>query len=119
MSKRIRSFTAEEKCAAVEWHRQHGSVVSETAKEFGVDRKCIRDWDSKYDELKKLDATSRGRKVRKLHDGREPASAQLDDSVYEFPLLERRRFGLAVSNAALIDEARRVAGESSPTSFQS
>lgn len=54
-----------------------------------------------------------------MTEGNHAASAQLDDSVYEFPLLERRRFGLAVSNAALIDEARRVAGESSPTSFQS
>ena len=45
-----------------------------------------------------------------MHDRREPLSVQLDDRVYDF-LQERRNFGLAVSNLALIDEAKRVAAE--------
>ena len=45
-----------------------------------------------------------------MHDGREPLSVQLDDRLYDF-LQERRKFGLAVSNVALIHEAKRVAAE--------
>ena len=40
----------------------------------------------------------------------EPLSVPLDDQVYDF-LQERRNFGLAVSNVALIDEAKRVTAE--------
>ena len=48
--------------------------------------------------------------ARKMQEGREPLCVQLDDRVFEF-LQERRRFGLAMSNVALKDEARRVAVE--------
>jgi hypothetical protein len=110
MPKRIRSFPIEEKICVVEWHRRNGSVVSKTANEYGIDRKCVRDWDKKYDELKRYEATPRGKKARKMHDGRQPLSVQLDDGLYEF-LQKRRHFGLPVSNAALVDEAKRLARE--------
>ena len=31
MPRKIRSFTVEMKCVIIEWHRQHGSVVSRMA----------------------------------------------------------------------------------------
>ena len=109
MPKRYCSFTVEYKISVVEWHGGNGSVVSKTADQFSIDRKC-EDWNAKYEELKRHEATLKGKKARKMRDGREPLSVELDDQVFDF-LQERRSFGLAVSNVALIDEAKRVAAE--------
>ena len=59
----------------------------------------------------------KGKKARKMHDGLEPLSVQLDDLMFDF-LQERRNFGLAVSNVALIDEAKRVAAELNIVGFK-
>ena len=59
-------------------------MVSKTANQFSIDRKCVRDWNAKYEELKRHEATSKGKKARKMHDGREPLSVQLDDRVFDF-----------------------------------
>ena len=64
----------------------------------------------KVQGAKPTQATRKGKKARKMHDGREALSVQLDDRVFDF-LQERQKFGLAVSNVALIDEAKRVAAE--------
>ena len=79
--------------------------VVKTANQFSIDRRCVRDWNAKYEELKRHKATLKGKKARKMHDGCEQLSVQLDDQVYDF-LQERRNFGLAVSNIALIDKAK-------------
>ena len=110
MKKRFRSFKVEEKISVVDWHRQNGSVVSKTASKYKIDRKCVRDWNRKYEHLKWYEATPKGKKARKMHDGCEPMSPQLDDRVYEF-LQERQRCGLAVSNMTLTNEARRVGAD--------
>ena len=52
-----------------------------------------------------------------MHGGREPLSVQFNDRVYDF-LQERRNFGVAVSNVALIDEAKRVAAELNIVGFE-
>ena len=62
-------------------------------------------------------SNSERKKARKMHDRCEPLSVQLDDRVYDF-LQERRNFGLAVSNVALIDEAKRVAAELNIVGFK-
>ena len=77
----------------------------------------MRDWNTKYEELKRHQAAPKGKKARKMHDGREQLSVQLDDLVYGF-LQERRNFGLAVSNVALIDEAKRDAAELNIVGFK-
>ena len=110
MPKRYRSFAVEYKISVVEWHQGNGSVVSKTTNQFSIDRKCLGDWNAKYEELKRHKATAKGKKARKTHDGREPLSGQLDDWVFDF-LQERRNFGLAVSNVALIEKAKRVAAK--------
>ena len=92
-------------------------MVSKTANQFSIDRKCVRDWNAKYEEPKRHEATPKGKKARKMHDERERLSVQLDDRVYDF-LQERRNFGLAVSNVALIDEAKRVAAELNTVGFK-
>ena len=87
-----------------------------TANQFSIDRKCVRDWNAKYEELKRHETTPKGKKARKMHDGREPLSVQLDDRVYDF--CKRRNFGLAVSNVALINKAKRVAAELNIVGFK-
>ena len=84
MPKRYHSFTVEYKISIVEWHQGNGLVVSKTANQFSIDRKCVRDWNAKYEELKQHEATPKGKKARKMHDGREPLSVQLDDRVFDF-----------------------------------
>ena len=77
----------------------------------------MRDWNAKYEELNRHEATRKGKKARKMYDGCEALSVQLDDQVFDF-LQERRKFGLAVSNVALIDEAKRVAAELNIVGFK-
>ena len=89
MPKRYRSFTVEYKISVIKWHQGNGSVVSKTANQFSIDRKCVRDWNAKYKELKRHEATPKGKKARKMHDEHEPLSVQLDDRVFDF-LQERR-----------------------------
>ena len=110
MPKRYHSFTVEYKISIVEWHQGNGLVMSKTASQFSIDRKCVEDWNAKYEELKQHEATPKGKKARKMHEGLEPLSVQLDDRVFDF-LQQRQNFGLAVSNVALIEEAKRVAAE--------
>ncbi len=117
MPKRYRSFTVEYKISVVEWHQGNGSVVSKTINQFNIDRKCVRYWNAKYEGLKRHEATLKGKKARKMHDGCEPLSVQLDNRVFDF-LQERQNFGLAVSNVALIDEAKRVAAELNIVGFR-
>ena len=92
-------------------------MVSKTTNQFSIDRKCVRDWNAKYKELKQHEATPKGKKARKMQDGHEPLSVQLDDQVYDF-LQERQTFGLAVSNIALIDKAKQVAAELNIVGFK-
>ena len=84
MPNRHHRFTVEYKISVVEWHRGNGSVVSKTANQLSIDRKCVRDWNAKNKELKRHEATPKGKKARKIHDGREPLSVQLDDQVFDF-----------------------------------
>ena len=85
MPKRYHSFTVEYKISVVEWHQGSGLVVSKTANPFSIDRKCVRDWNAKYEELKRHQATlKRKQESKKEHDGRELLSVQLDDRCLTF-----------------------------------
>ena len=49
--KKLKSYTIEFKVEAVEWHRKNGDNVLLTANKFSVDRKRVREWNTKYDQL--------------------------------------------------------------------
>jgi len=102
-----KSWTVEEKVNIVEWHRQNGSNQKQTSQEWGCDRKCIREWDRNYETLLQHNE-GKGKKIRKLHDGREPLSAELDMMLFEY-LSELRDDGKPVSNFMLQDKARSIA----------
>lgn len=51
---RVHSYTISKKIEVVEWHRASGGNVSRTSRPFKIDRKRIREWNSKYETLKQL-----------------------------------------------------------------
>ena len=50
MPLKLRQYRVDEK-ANVQWHRTNRHNVSKTEREFGVDRKRVREWNSVYDNL--------------------------------------------------------------------
>ena len=66
---KLKSYSIEFKVEAVEWHRQNGENVSLTANKFGVDRKKVRDWNTKYDQLAGR-CHGKQKKKQKIHSGK-------------------------------------------------
>ncbi|KAG0422112.1 hypothetical protein HPB47_002034 [Ixodes persulcatus] len=87
------SFTIEKKVEAVQWHRKTGSNVSKTARQFGVDRKQVRQWNSTYETLLQH-CHGKGKFKRSMNNGRPVFSEEVDDGLFEF-LQEERAAGRA------------------------
>ena len=49
---RQKGYTVDFKVFIVDWLRAHQRNLSQTSREFGIDRKRIREWDQKYTFLK-------------------------------------------------------------------
>ena len=108
MAKRHASYDVAFKCSAITWHRQHGRNVLKTAREFEVDRKRIREWNSKYENLMKLNHGT-SKKKRKIHLGAAVASQDLDSRVFSY-LENQRSEGFSVSNKELRAFAKEGVG---------
>lgn len=67
--KKLKSYTIEFKVEALEWHRINGENVSLTANQFSVDRKRVREWNAKYDQLAGQ-CHGKQKKKRKIHRGK-------------------------------------------------
>ena len=67
---RLKSYTIEFKVEAVEWHRMNGENVSMTSKKFSVDRKRVREWNTKFDQLL-AQCSRKQKKKRKIHQGKQ------------------------------------------------
>ena len=65
MPLKLGQYTVDEKVYVVQWHRTNGHNVSKTAREFGVDRKRVRESNSVYDNLL-LDNVGTSKMKRKL-----------------------------------------------------
>ena len=105
---RQRGYTVDFKVMVVNWLRAHEQNISLTSREFGVDRKRVREWDQKYDYLQQHNKGTSAKKQR-LGGGRCSMSKELDDKVFEF-LEEERSNGFAVSNRLLLRQASEIAG---------
>lgn len=103
----MHSYTISRKVEVIDWHRASGKNVSRTSRHFKIDRKRIREWDSKYDMLKHQDYGKQKMK-RKLTDGGPVFSEELDDALFEY-LQTQRDAGHAASNRLLAEEALRIA----------
>ena len=104
---RHRSYTLEFKLSVVEWVESQKCSFRAAAKQFGVDRKIVRSWvDSKHTLLAAL--MHHGPHKRKLHNGKPPASHELDQQVLEY-LLRQRREGYIVGDKELQRQALECA----------
>lgn len=101
------SYTVEKKLSVLAWHRTNGANLHATSRHFSINRKRIREWISKENELLQNNY-GQARRKRKLGLGRSSLSEELDDSLFEF-LETERSAGHAVSNKMLQQEAVRIA----------
>ena len=97
------SYTVDFKLSVVEWVNNGGKSLREASKQFGIDRKCIRQWVREKAVLGSA-RLRQGPRTRKLHGGRAPLSQDLDKLVLGF-LLERRRRGRHVRDHEIKQEA--------------
>lgn len=100
------SYTVDFKLSVVEWIQSNGKSVRAASKQFGVDRKCIREW-LKEREVLGSARVLRGPQKRKLHGGRCPLSQELDRLVLSF-ILESRKVGREVSDQELKNKALQL-----------
>lgn len=102
-----RSYTLEFKLSVVEWVESQKCSLRAAAKQFGVDRKVVRSWvESKHTLLAAL--MHHGPHKRKLHNGKPPASHELDQQVLDY-LLRQRREGYSVGDRELQRKALECA----------
>ena len=70
------------------WYQDNGENKHATARNFGIDRKRLREWLEKEDRLRD-NRVGAAKKKRKLNAGKEPLSLELDKAVLRF--LEEER----------------------------
>ena len=98
-----RAYTLDFKLAVVDWLHSHSASYRAAAKQFGVDRKMVRDWVSRKEYLRTA-IIHHGPKKKKLHHGRKPFSPDLDKAVLEY-LLHERAEGRCVLDRQLTSKA--------------
>ena len=86
--KRQWSYTVEFKLGLLRWYQDNGENRHPTARNFGIDRKRLREWLEKEDRLRD-NRVGAAKKKRKLNPGKEPLSLELDKAVLRF--LEEER----------------------------
>ena len=94
--KNQRSYTVKFKLEVLKWHKDHGSNISLTARNFSVDRKRVREWNNNEETLM-MNNSGKDSKRRRIGGGSAPQSEELDSLVLDY-LLEERAAGRVVSN---------------------
>ena len=90
----------------VDWLHRNDHNIHKAAREFNIDRKRVREWDQKYNELQRMNVGANAKR-RKLNTGRTPLSPELDQRLFEF-LEQERSEGRPVSNACLQAKAAKL-----------
>ena len=103
------SYTVEFKIKVISWYKENGENKHETSRRFGIDRKRVREWVDKEDQLRGSRVGAE-KKKRKVNGGKPPLSAELDKQVLDF-LIEERVAGRPVMNRDLTRKALQVATE--------
>lgn len=62
-------YTVEFKTFVVDWLRRNDGCIHKAAREFNIDRKRVREWDRKYNELQRMNVGAKAKR-RKLCTGR-------------------------------------------------
>ena len=103
-----RSYTVAFKLQVITWYREQGALNKKrTADHFHIDRKRLREWLEKEEELL-LNRRGSASQKKRLGGGCQPMSPELDQIVLDF-LLDERAAGRPVSNADLVAKARVAA----------
>ena len=113
-SRRVSSYTMEYKLSVLKWYHENGENKHTASREFGIDRKCVREW---LDSLL-FNRVGLTNKKQKLNAGKDPLSVELDHAVLEY-LLKERAAGRPVSYRDLSAKAIKLALEMTlPDSFK-
>ena len=84
MPKTYHTYTVQFKVSVIDWHLAHRENISQTAREFEVDRKRVREWLANADKLRQH-CHGRGKRMRRLHPGKAVLCEDLDRAVYAYP----------------------------------
>ena len=106
-STRRHSYDVSFKLLIVQWHSRNGKNVSKTAQEFDINRKRVREWESRYERLLEHDVRKE-KKRRRIGSGRPPLSIDLDQKLIF--LEEERVESRPVSNKCLKAMCLQIAG---------
>lgn len=100
---RHRAYTLDFKLAVVDWLHSHSASYRAAARQFGIDRKMVRDW-VEHKELLRRAVSHYGPNKKKLHHGRKPFSLDLDKAVLDY-LVQERAEGRCVRDKQLTRKA--------------
>ena len=98
-----RAYTLDFKLAVVDWLHSHSASYRAAARQFGIDRKMVRDWVERKEFLRRA-VLHYGPKKKKLHHGRRPFSLDLDKAVLDY-LVQERAEGRCVRDKQLTRKA--------------
>ena len=113
---RRNSYTVEFKILVVEWLHRNDHNIHRAAREFNINRKLVREWNKKYNDLLRMNVGASSKR-RRLNSGRTPLSVELDQRVFEF-LEEERSEGRPVTNTSLQTKAMQIAAGLGFTTFR-
>ena len=101
--KKVSSYTLKYKLEAIAYAENNN--ISSASKKFNVDRKHIREWKDKKEELLFLKNKDHGAKRKRLEGaGRKPLDQQMEEVLIEW-IYDRREKGLRVSRKLFMKKA--------------
>ena len=107
--KKVSSYTLKYKLEAIAYAENNN--ISSASKKFNVDRKCIREWKGKREELISLKNKDHGAKRKRLEGaGRKSLDQQMEEVLIEW-IYDRREKGLRVSRKLIMKKALYIYNE--------
>ena len=101
---KVHSCDLEFKVNAIRYAEMNGNASA--GRKFNVDRKRIRDWRAKKEEIVELRGKAKGTKRKRcIGGGRKPFSKRLEEIVLEW-IYDRRSKGLRVSRKLIMKKAK-------------
>lgn len=110
------SYIIQKRVEIVEWHRKNGIKVSKTARHFMVDRKRVREWNTKYQVLVQQ-CHGKTKLKRRMGTGSTIFSEEIHDALMDF-LETERSTGRVVSNRLFQEHSRQLAAQMGLGNFQ-
>ena len=107
--KKVSGYTLKYKLEAIAYAENNN--ISSASKKFNVDRKRIREWKDKKEDLLSLKNKDYGAKRKRLEGtGRKPLDQQMEEVLIEW-IYDRREKGLRVSRKLIMKKALYIYNE--------